>query len=222
MKNALILINEKSDSSPSPTSLTRELPKEALKELSFIFMDEAVSEGYPVEKGYSVFLVNFNEGDKEELAKRYNNFVNQISVSAKNYSSFFKKTIEKIGDFDNYIFVKSNIVPFTEEQIINLFERLKVHDIVFGGFEEDDFFLLGFINELKDDIFALRQITEETLETLSLEKQLDVYYLPEKEVVNSLEALTKLRYSLPDNSGLARKIDRLILDITKYGGDDIE
>ncbi len=222
MKNALILINEKSDSSPSPTSLTRELPEKAIRELSFIFMDEAVSEGYPVEKRYSVFLVNFKEGDKSDLSKRYNNFVNQITVSAKNYPTFLKNTVEKIGEFDNYIFVKSNIIPFTEEQIINLFERLKIHDIVFGGFEEDDFFLLGFINELKDDIFSIRDINEETVETLSLEKHYDVYYLPEKEVANSLESLTRLRYSLPDNSGLARKIDKLILDITKYRGDSIE
>ncbi len=222
MKNALIIINEKGDTSLSKFPLTKELPLEAVKKLSFIFMDEALSEGFPVDKGYSIFLVNFTEQDKDALSLRYNNFVKQLTVTGKTYPELIKNTLEKIGEFDNYLFVRSNIIPYTETQFNDFFERMNIHDIVFGTFDEDEFFILGFIDSLKDAILSLKEFTEETIETISVEKNLDVYYVPEKAVVTSLESLTELRQKLSNDSGLARKIDNLILEITRYHGDNFE
>ncbi len=222
MKNALILINEKGDTSLSKFPLLKELPLEAVRELSFIFMDEALSEGFPVEKGYSIFLVNFTEKDREGLSLRYNNFVKQITVDGKNYTELIKNTLEQIGNFDSYLFVRSNMIPYTESQFNDFFERMGVHDLVFGAFDEDEFFLLGFIDSIKNNIFSLREFTEEAIEIISVEENLDVYYVPEKSVVTSLESLTELRQKLSDDSGLARKIDNLILYITRYNGDKFE
>ena len=222
MKNALVIINEKGDTSLSKFPLTKELPLEAVKKLSFIFMDEALSEGFPVDKGYSIFLVNFTEGDKDALSLRYNNFVKQLTVTGRNYSELIQNTLQEIGEFDNYLFVRSNIIPYTETQFNDFFERMNTHDLVFGAFDEDEFFILGFIDSLKDAILSLKEFTEETIETISVEKNLDVYYVPEKAVVTSLESLTELRQKLSNDSGLARKIDNLILEITRYHGDNFE
>ncbi len=222
MKNALIIINEKGDTSLSKFPLLKELPVEAVRKLSLIFMDEALSEGYPVDKGYSIFLVNFSDRDNEELAARYNNFVEQLTVQGNTYPELIKNTIERIGDFERYLFVRSNIIPYTEAQFNNFFERLQTHDLIFGAFEENDFFILGFIDSLKSHLFQLKEITEESIENISVAKNLDVYYLPEKAVVTSLESLTELRQKLSNDSGLARKIDDLILEITRYHGDKFE
>ena len=222
MKNALILINERGGSSLSDFPLLKELPDFAIEKLSFIFMDEALSEGYPVDKKYSIFLVNFKDKDKDDLALRYNNFVKQLAVDGKNYPDFIKNVIEKIGNFDKYLFVKSNIIPYTETQINDFFERLNVHDLIFGAFDEDEFFILGFTDEVKDYILSLKEITEESIETLAVSKNLDVYYVPEKPVATSIEALTELRNKLSDDSGLARKIDNLIIEITKYHGENLD
>ncbi len=222
MANALVIINEKGDTSLSKFTLLKELPIEAVKKLSFIFMDEALSEGFPVDKGYSIFLVNFTEQDKDDLSLRYNNFVKQLTVKGKSYPELIKNTIEQIGEYDSYLFVRSNIIPYTEAQFNNFFERMETHDIVFGAFEEEEFFILGFINSLKELILKLKEITEESIETVSVSENLDVYYVPEKAVVTSLESLTELRQKLPDDSGLARKIDNLILEITRYNGDKFD
>ena len=222
MANALVIINEKGDTSLSKFTLLKELPIEAVKKLSFIFMDEALSEGFPVDKGYSIFLVNFTEQDKDDLSLRYNNFVKQLTVKGKSYPELIKNTIEQIGEYDSYLFVRSNIIPYTEAQFNNFFERMETHDIVFGAFEEEEFFILGFINSLKELILKLKEITEESIETVSVSENLDVYYVPEKAVVTSLESLTELRQKLPDDSGLARKIDNLIFEITRYNGDKFD
>ncbi len=222
MANALVIINEKGDTSLSKFTLLKELPIEAVKKLSFIFMDEALSEGFPVDKGYSIFLVNFTEQDKDDLSLRYNNFVKQLTVKGKSYPELIKNTIEQIGEYDSYLFVRSNIIPYTEAQFNNFFERMETHDIVFGAFEEEEFFILGFINSLKELILKLKEITEQSIETVSVSENLDVYYVPEKAVVTSLESLTELRQKLPDDSGLARKIDNLILEITRYNGDKFD
>ena len=222
MKNALVIINEKGDTSLSKFPLTKELPLEAVKKLSYIFMDEALSEGFPVDKGYSIFLVNFTEGDKDALSLRYNNFVKQLTVTGKTYPELIKNTLEQIGEFDRYLFVRSNIIPYTETQFNDFFERMNTHDLVFGAFDEDEFFILGFINSLKGLILGLKEFTEESIETLAVSHNLDVYYVPEKAVVTSLESLTELRQKLSNDSGLARKIDNLILEITRYHGDNFE
>ena len=222
MKNALIIINEKGDTSLSKFPLTKELPLEAVKKLSLIFMDEALSEGFPVDKGYSIFLVNFTEEDRDTLSLRYNNFVKQLTVKGKTYPELIKNTINQIGSFDNYLFVRSNIIPYTETQFNDFFDRMNTHDLVFGAFDEDEFFILGFIESLKEAILSLKEFTEESIETISVSENLDVYYLPEKAVVTSLESLTELRQKLSNDSGLARKIDNLILEITRYHGDNFD
>ncbi|BBB31887.1 hypothetical protein TTHT_0263 [Thermotomaculum hydrothermale] len=222
MKNALIIINEKGDTSLSKFPLLKELPLEAVRKLSFIFMDEALSEGFPVEKGYSIFLVNFSEKDKNDLSLRYNNFVKQLIVEGKTYPELIKNTVKQIGEYDSYLFVRSNIIPYTETQFNNFFERLETHDMVFGAFDEDEFFILGFNNEIKNIVQSLKEFTEESLETIAVSENLDIYYLPEKAVVTSLESLTELRQKLNNDSGLARKIDNLILEITRYHEDNLE
>ncbi|GEM_PF-1936493 len=222
MKNVLVIINEKGTSSLSFFPLLDELPANFAEKLSLIFLDEAISEGFPVDKGYSIFLVNFNQKDMEEMGKRYNNFVKPIAVKGKSYPELIKNTVKAIGDFDKYLFVKSNIIPYTEPQLKDFFSRLNVHDIVFGSFDEEDFYIIGFIKEILKEITSLKEISEGSIEELSLEKRLDVYYLPEKAIANSVESLTELRNKLPHSSGLARKIDNLILELTKYHGDDIE
>ena len=213
MNNALVLLIETPGITLSENTLETEISPELAVELCDYLTDMSISELYPVTGAYDFFLLSYTPEETIRLQKRVGDNFRFLAASGETQMEFLLDALSRLQEYEHIIFLKSNTNNISEESVAAFFDRLKEFDILFGP-SESTFYTFGIHRDTLEFLTALPKLNQEELDNYETENALNSFHLPELAIAETLGTLTKLRQSLPTESGLARKIDDIIIRAT--------
>ncbi|NOY22836.1 MAG: hypothetical protein GXO70_04915 [Acidobacteria bacterium] len=213
MRNALVLLVETTGETLSENTLGRDFSLELVRNLCDYFTDLSISELYPVNDVYDFFLLNYKPEEAIRLQKRIGDSFRFFASEGKNQLEFLLEAVARFEEYDCVMFVKSNVTGLSEEAVIGFFERMNEFDLLFGP-SDSTFYLFGIHREALPHMASLAGLSQKEVDNYEVESSLHGFHLPERPIAETIEGLTRLRKDLPAESGLARKIDDMIIQAT--------
>ena len=197
----------------SANTLAHELNQNLADELSDYLTDLSISELYPVNGEYDLFLLSYTPEDQDRLRGRIGESFAFLCVTAQTHMECIVNSAAKLEEYDRFIFLKSNTFGLSEEILQEQFKRMDTHDMLFGP-SSDSFYMFGFVKEATGSMGDLESLNRDQVDEYSVDFSLHSYFAPERPIAESSLGLSKLRESLAAESGLAAKIDEIILAFT--------
>ncbi|NOZ13620.1 MAG: hypothetical protein GXO69_08255 [Acidobacteria bacterium] len=213
MKNALVLLIETAGTTLSGNTLASELSVDLARELSDYLTDLSISELYPVANAYDLFLLGYTPEETIRLEKRIGDNFRFFAGAGKTQLSFLTDAAMRLEDYDRIIFLKSNSSGISEETVAGFFQRMHEFDLLFGP-SGSSFYLFGIHREILPFIDSLSGLSQEEVDDFEIKEALHGFHMPARPIAETISGLTDLREKLTDESGLARKIDDIIIRAT--------
>lgn len=213
MNNALVLLIETPETTLSENTLERDISPEPARDLCDYFTDLSISELYPVNGMYDLFLLGYTPEETIRLQKRIGDNFRFLSSEGENQMEFIVDAISRLEEYDRIIFLKSNADGVSEEAVTGFFERMNEFDLLFGP-SDSAFYLFGIHREALSHLDSLSGLSQEEVDNYEVESLLRGFHVPERPIAETIGGLTRLRERLPVGSGLARKIDDIIIRAT--------
>lgn len=216
MKNALVLLIETPGATLSDNTLGVEISQKLAQNICDYFTDLSISELYPVNDGYDFYLLSYTLEAAIRLQKRIGDSFRFFASDGANQLEFILEAAARLEEYDRVIFLKSNAESLTEEALVSLFERMNEFDFLFGP-SESSFYLFGIHREDLSLLSELKELSQKEMDNFEVETLLNGFHLQKRPIAETIEGLTLLRESLAAESGLARKIDEMIIQATATG-----
>ncbi len=219
MKNALVLLIETAGTTLSGNTLVSEISVPLAQELSDYLTDLSISELYPVENTYDLFLLGYTPEETIRLQERIGDSFRFFASAGETQLSFLLEAARRLEDYDRVIFLKSNSNGISEEAVAGFFERMYEFDLLFGP-SGSSFYLFGLHREILSYTDSLSGLSQEEIDDFEIKAKLHGFHMPVRPIAETINGLTDLREKLTDESGLARKIDDIIVRATAADGYD--
>lgn len=218
MKQALILLQETGGKTPSGNRLTDFIAPELSDQLMQFMFEQTLAEVYPVEGEYRLYLLSYDGSRQALLEERLGSAFRYLTVDAANFGEVIQQVMAKLPDMERFVFLKSNGYGWTEDGVLNLFHRLGHHDVIYAPGGAASFFMVGFIRESGELLYNVSDWDSETVDMVCDQNGLTAFHLPQQPLVESLTGMTDLRERLPSETALAKRIDEIVLEQTRYEG----
>lgn len=224
-KNALICFLKFPDPGRVKTRLAADLDDpEVAAALYEALAERVVTEIYPLDAGYDVFLFVDDHTDldryREWLGADWRYRPQSNGDLGERLSDAFAECFET--GYRKVAVIGSDCVGLDQEFIETMFQNLDHNTAVMGPSMDGGYYLLAVKEHspwLFDDMpwstEEVQQITKDRIEN----REGTLYMLPEKRDVDTLEDLVALRESLPPEHFLVSKIDALVLSKVTLEGD---
>lgn len=216
MKNALVILNETPEAIASGNRLAEELGPSHAGQLLNYMLDMTVSELYPVEGAYHLYLASYSPDDDARLRARLGTTFRYLTMASGSSVSALLSTVDGLPEYNRFIFLKSNTVGIEEAAIQDWFTRMDQFDMLFGPSSGGSFFLVGFHRAMASKLANLEDWQAHHMDELDVDHQLHTYHLAVRSVAETLTGLAEIRRQVADRSGLALQIDDIIMDLTAY------
>ncbi len=218
MKRALILLQETAENTPFGNRLTDFVaPALSVQLMQFMF-DQTLAEVYPVEGEYQLYLLSHCESAQVSLEQRLGSAFRYLTAGGTSFGRIVEQVMGELPDVERFVFIRSNGYGWTENGIRDLFHRLDQHDVVYAPGDAESFFILGFVRESGDLLTGMTGFDTETVDALCDHNGLTAFHLPQQPLVASVKGMTDLRDVLPDETALAKQIDEIVMEQTRYEG----
>ncbi len=213
MNNALVLLIETPGTTLSANTLDSELSSELARDISDYLTDLTISELYPANQRYDFYLLGYTAEETIRLQKRIGESFRFLASRGENQLSFLLEAASRLDEYERVIFVKSNTYNLSEESIMEFFNRMEEFDFLFGP-SGPAFYLFGIHRDALQFMETLSGLSQHEIDEYESAGTLQGFHLPERSISETLDGLTRLRGKLPPESGLARKIDDIIIQAT--------
>ncbi|RLE18198.1 MAG: hypothetical protein DRJ14_04420 [Acidobacteria bacterium] len=213
MKNALVLLIETPEATLSGNTLGTEISLELARELCDFFTDLSISELYPVNNTYDFYLLSYSPEEAIRLQKRIGDSFRFLAGKGDTQVEFLLDAASRLEEYEGVIFLKSNTSCLSEETVAGFFDRMNEFDLLFGP-SGPAFYLFGIHREALPFVGSLAGLSEENMDVCEMENSLHGFHLPERPIAETVNLLSRLREGLLAESGLARKIDDIIIRAT--------